>query len=99
MAYIAQAAADAAAAAGQRLAYGRSSPLSLYSSGLSPRPGIVLRIRQLELWTVQCFGQSDLRTPAIRPCLRGSDFTALVAHPKTYSVQSGGPGPPSSSQQ
>jgi len=44
--------AQAAAVAGERLAYDRSLLLSLYSSGLSPRPDIVLRIRQLELWTV-----------------------------------------------
>jgi len=47
----------------------------------------------------QCFGSSDLRTLAIRPCLRGSDVTALVAHPRTYSVQIGGPGPQRSSRQ
>jgi len=42
---------------------------------------------------------SVLSASAIRPCLRSSDVTALVAHPRTYSVQIGGIGPPSSSRQ
>ena len=47
----------------------------------------------------QCFGSSDLRTPAIRPCFRSSDVAALVTHPRAYSIQTGGPGPPSSARQ
>jgi len=41
----------------------------------------------------------DKQSPAIRSCLWSSDVTALVAHPRTYSVQIGGPGSPSSARQ
>jgi len=39
--------------------------------------------------SAQCFCMSDLRTPAIRPCLWSFDVAAMAAHPTAYPIQIG----------
>ena len=42
---------------------------------------------------------SDLRTSTIRLCFQHSDIAALVTNPRAHSIQTGGPGPPSTARQ
>jgi len=49
--------------------------------------------------SLQCFGSSDLRTPAIRPCLWSFDVAAMTAQPREYPIQICSAGQPSSTRQ